>query len=97
MKLNLEDFDIVARHMMELIAHDNGCVNRCEPMKYPAKHLKAIRESVSNMVAHNADIITDAFLEDMCIGGLEERTEKYSKLEGYSKLDSSLNAYFDSL
>lgn len=88
------EYQEVAKTCMELIAYDNGCVSRDEPMTFPATHLKNITHTASEFFAANEDVLTDADLEEICDGEISEVQKAYGHREGFKNFYGSLNRYF---
>ena len=92
------EFEIIARKLMQIMLYDNGAVNRFEPeteKRYKPKHLKEITRCCHTFFSAHPEFVTDDDLDNMGAGELEENKEKYGIFPEYKELDKALNAYFE--
>jgi hypothetical protein len=85
----------VAKHIQEIILHDNGAINRFEPIKYNEEYLNLIAKASKLFFTKYPEMLKDEHLMEICAGEESERSEKYGKLKHYKELDTILNRYFE--
>lgn len=89
----------LAHSFMKEIMYDNGMVDRFHPEVYPEVHVKNIALAIGEFLESN-ELMYDELTSDNTINFIStgEETEvqtKYGALEGFAKLHTALNNYFD--
>lgn len=91
-----QNYENVARLMMEAMQYENGMCNRYERESYPEKWVALISQACEKFFQSNPELLTEDNIDEIGRGGEEtEMEEKYSNLEGWEELNRVLNHYFD--
>lgn len=94
------DYQIVARKMMEILLYDNGGININEPdnlKRYPIFIFDDITVACKIFFGTHPELLTDENLEEICTGEFSKIQNKYSQYSGFKKLDTSLGEFFNIL
>jgi len=88
------DYNVVAKHIMELIQLDNG-YGHVEGISFPAKWVNKISAKCEIFFENNPDKFNDEFIDEYGVGGDEGEKEIFMGLVGFKELDELLDKYFD--
>lgn len=87
----------IAKSLMKEIQYDNGAVDRWHAEKYPEKWVNKIALAAGVFFEANPDKLTDEDIFEITCGEMEDSSEAYGNLIGWTELNVVLNEYFDNM
>ena len=87
--------EIIARELLITVLHDNGFTYHNPKFKIYQGQVKQLLKASKPFFSNHDWLITDEHINRICAGEYHEREQMYGHLEGYRKLESSLEQTLD--